>query len=159
MTSGRFVFASATLAFIVAQVSASVASTVIPLSVSVNNSQTSFYTVDLHFNLPAGYSNAFISISRYFADDRSVMQLNGTDVASFGIFGPGEGSMLFGLSGPYSASYNFLYGSPHSPPFDPPPPNYYANILSPFVVGDNLIRFFVNDTGNGIHDFQFSLPG
>jgi hypothetical protein len=151
MASGHFVIASTALAFILGGVAESVASTVIPLEVSVNGSQTSFYTADLHFNLPAGFTNASISISEYFADDRSVMQLNGVDVASFGIFGPGTGSMLFGPSGPYSPSYIFQYGSPHSPPFDPPPPGYYADITSPFVVGDNLIRFFVNDTSTGIN--------
>src|SRR5689334_7035064 len=82
MASGHFVIASTALAFIMGGVAESVASTVIPLEVSVNGSQTSFYTEDLHFNLPAGFTNASISISEYFADDRSVMQLNGVDVAS-----------------------------------------------------------------------------
>jgi hypothetical protein len=83
MASGHFVIASTALAFILGGVSESVASTVIPLEVSVNGSPTSFYTADLHFNLPAGFTNASISISQYFVDDRSVMQLNGVDVASF----------------------------------------------------------------------------
>jgi hypothetical protein len=130
MKSSRLVFASAAFAFILVESSESIASTVIPLSVSVNSSPTSFYAVDLHFNLPTGFSNASISISKYFADDRSVMQLNDVNVASTGIFGPGWGSMVFSSSGPSTTPYYFQYGTPNPPPFEPPPPGYYANITA-----------------------------
>jgi hypothetical protein len=110
----------------------------------------------MSFNLPVGFSNATISIIQYEANDRSVMRLNGSDVASVGLFNgqPGQSRMVFSPSGP-SESYTFQYTTedfsygPRDLPFS------YANITAPFVVGANLITFFVNDTSNGIVDFQY----
>lgn len=121
-----------------------------------------FYIVDsddvdsLSFILPAGFSNAVLSIQLYVTDDRSVMRLNGTDVASFGIGAAKNGGagtpgfMFFSAAGP-GVPYTFLYGTLDDPTAtNNYPAGYYANITGPFQVGVNEISFIANDTAFGM---------
>ncbi len=101
----------------------------------------SYYTVDATFVLPVGFSNAVLNTSLFAADDRAVLQLNGTNVSETGIFGPGSGSFYFLPDGSDNAAYNFRYGNA-TLAFDP--------ITGPFVVGTNTLHFILNNTNNGI---------
>lgn len=142
--------AGAAAALLAAAIPANSASINFSVNEDHTGTGTSLYFVSVPFNLPAGFTNAVLTISKYETDDRSVMQLNGVDVASFGIGGPGAGRMTFTAAGP-SVPYNFLYGTGNSPY----PPGTYAAITSPFQVGANLIQFIVNDTWTGINDGPF----
>jgi hypothetical protein len=103
----------------------------------------SYYTVDATFVLPVGFSNAVLNTSLFAADDRAVLQLNGTNVSETGIFlrSGGSGSFYFLPDGSDNAAYNFRYSNDTST-FDP--------ILGPFVAGTNTLHFIVNNTNNGI---------
>jgi len=105
------------------------------------NFANSYYTVDATFVLPVGFSNAVPNTSLFAADDRAVLQLNGTNVSETGIFGPGSGSFYFLPDGSDNAAYNFRYNN-DTLTFDP--------ITGPFVVGTNTLHFIVNNTNNGI---------
>ncbi len=65
------------------------------LNVSVGedfgNFANSYYTVDATFVLPVGFSNAVLNTSLFAADDRAVLQLNGSNVSETGILGQGRG--------------------------------------------------------------------
>ena len=108
----------------------------------------SYYAVDATFVLPEGFSNAVLNTSLFAADDRAVLQLNGTNVSETGIFGPGSGSFYFLPDGSDNAAYNFRYNN-GTLTFDP--------ITGPFVVGTNTVHFIVNNTHNGI--FGGPVPG
>ena len=108
----------------------------------------SYYTVDATFVLPVGFSNAVLNTSSFMADDRAVLQLNGSNVSETGIFGPGSGSFYFLPDGSDNAAYNFRYGN-GTLTFDP--------VTGPFVVGANTLHFIVNNTNNGI--FGGPIPG
>jgi hypothetical protein len=101
----------------------------------------SYYTVDATFVLPVGFSNAVLNTSLFAADDRAVLQLNGTSVSETGIFGPGSGSFYFLPDGSDNAAYNFRYGN-GTLTFD--------LVTGPFVVGTNTLHFIVNNTNTGI---------
>jgi hypothetical protein len=105
-------------------------------------------TVDATFVLPVGFTNAVLNTSLFAADDRAVLQLNGTNVSETGILGPGSGSFYFLSDGSDNAAYNFRYDNSTST-FDP--------ITVPFVVGTNTLHFIVNNTLNGI--FGGPIPG
>jgi len=115
------------------------------LNVSVGqdfgNFANSYYTVDATFVLPAGFSNAVLNTSLFAADDRAVLQLNGTNVSETGIFGPALGSFYFLPDGSDNAAYNFR-NTNSTLTFDP--------ITGPFVVGTNTLHFILNNTGSGI---------
>jgi PEP-CTERM motif len=113
----------------------------IPLSISSSSGDPAldFYTLNANFTLPAGFSNASLSLSTFSVDDRGVLVLNGTIVASTGIFGPGSGSMVLTNGGP-NDPFTFQYGN--SGPF--------AAITGPFVAGLNILLLIVNDTSTGI---------
>ena len=107
-----------------------------------------FATIDFHFNLPAGFSNAVLNTTLFDADDRAVLQLNSTTVSSTGInndpdTNPPPALGGFSFDGLTSSPFTFAYNS-----YDPS--TVFVAIAGPFVVGDNLLRFFVNNTFNGI---------
>jgi hypothetical protein len=99
----------------------------------------SVYTVDADFTLPAGFTNAVLTITSLTVDDRGVLQLNGTNISNAGIFGPGNGSMTF-TPGGSNDPFTFTFG------------NGTQNLVitSGFVVGHNDLDLIVNDTNNGI---------
>jgi hypothetical protein len=100
----------------------------------------SYSVVDASFVLPAGFSNAVLTLSTFAADDRTVAYLNGTVIGDTGIYGPGEGSFFYTANGPNVPLY-FEYGN--AGPFAP--------VTGPFVAGTNTIELIVNNTGNGIY--------
>lgn len=121
---------------------AAVPATAQTISINLNESHfglPDFYTVGTTFNLPANFTDARLSISSFNVDDRSVLVLNGTIVASEGIFGPGAGAMVL-TPGGANTPFTFDYGP--SGPFLP--------ITSGFVAGTNTLDIVVNDTNVGI---------
>jgi hypothetical protein len=106
----------------------------------------SVYFVDNDFTLPVGFSNAVLTITNFYADDRGVVQLNGTIVDNAGIFGPGNGSLTLAPGG-------------SNDPFTYTRGNGARNVVisTGFVAGLNSFRTLVNDTNNGI--FGAPLPG
>jgi hypothetical protein len=120
---------------------ASAATVNISVGQDFGNFAGTYYTVDATFDLPVGFSNAVLNTSFFAADDRAVLQLNGTNVSETGIFGPGSGSFYFLADGSDNAAYNFRYGNATST-FDP--------VTGPFVAGTNTLHFIVNNTLNGI---------
>ena len=99
----------------------------------------SVYTLSADFSLPAGFTNASLTIESLSADDRGVLQLNGTNISNAGIFGPGNGSMTFVLGGPNNP-FTFTFG------------NGTQNLVitSGFAEGLNELDLIVNDTNSGI---------
>jgi hypothetical protein len=137
-TPFRFFFTASAVAFLVGLAPATAAT--IPISLSESHfGLPDFYTLDTTFNLPSGFSNATLGISTFSADDRAVLTLNGTIVASTGIFGPGNGSMVL-TSGGSNDPFFFIYGN--TGPF--------ASITSGFTTGLNTLSMIVNDTNTGI---------
>lgn len=103
----------------------------------ITNNDTAFYTASYSFNLATAADT--LSITGFSADDRSVVELNGTVVAAVGIYGPGTGSFIFTPTGPQT-SQTFLGNGLQS-----------LTISGPFVAGSNTIELIVNNTGNGIY--------
>jgi len=116
-----------------------------------------FWTASLSFFLPANATNVVLNFSNLQADDRSVLDLNGTEIGSAGIFGPGIGQMVFTDGGPLVDNVSFG-GIPSS-----------GSANSGFSLGaSNTLLAIVNDTGTGIggpindsHSFEtiFALDG
>jgi hypothetical protein len=130
------------LLFVACSLSPASAATIsISVGQDFGNFAGSYYTVDATFVLPAGFSNAALNTSLFAADDRAVLQLNGSSVSETGIFGPGSGSFYFLADGSDNAAYNFRHGN-STTTFDP--------ITGPFVAGTNTLHFIVNNTLNGI---------
>lgn len=99
----------------------------------------SVYFVDNDFVLPVGFTNAVLTITNFYADDRGVVQLNGTIVDNGGIFGPGSGSLTLTPGG---SNDPFTYTRGNG--------TRNVTITSGFVAGLNSFRTLVNDTNNGI---------
>jgi PEP-CTERM motif len=99
----------------------------------------SVYKVDADFTLPAGFSNASLTIEALSIDDRGVLVLNGTIVSNAGIFGPGAGSMTL-TPGGTNDPFAFTFG------------NGAQNVVvtTGFVAGLNQLDIIVNDTNSGI---------
>lgn len=98
----------------------------------------SVYTVSNTFTLPTGFSNPVLTVTALNIDDRGVLQLNGTAIASAGIFGPGTGSMTF-TPGGLNQTFDFTFT-----PLNP------VVVTSGFLPGLNTLSILVNDTNNGI---------
>ena len=140
--------AAAILFAAVGMCSASATTINVSVGQDFGNFAGSYFTVDATFVLPVGFSNAVLNTSLFAADDRAVLQLNGTNVSETGIFGPGLGSFYFLPDGSDNAAYNFRYDNDTNT-FDP--------ITGPFVVGTNTLHFIVNNTLTGI--FGGPVPG
>jgi hypothetical protein len=115
------------------------------IPIDINFSSTDplldFYTLSADFTLPSGFTNPSLNITTFSVDDRAVLQLNGTNIASTGIFcnsPPCSGNMVL-TSGGANNPFTFLNAQGSS-----------FTITSGFVTGLNLLRLIVNDTGAGI---------
>ena len=111
-----------------------------------DNNGPSFYTGFVDFVLPAGFTKASITINSFYADDRSVAFLNGTQLSSTGIYGPGLGTFAFTAAGP-ETPYLFINGNGGNG-F-----GSYSIILgseASLQSGANEISFIINNTNNGI---------
>jgi hypothetical protein len=115
----------------------------IPITLTENMGQNgpSFFTDTVAFTLPTGFTDAALNISLYQADDRSVLELNGTQISNTGIFGPGQGFFFFSDGGP-NLPYTFINGN-NGPTFATLP-------VSPFIAGLNTLVFLVDNTNAGI---------
>jgi hypothetical protein len=100
--------------------------------------------------LPADFTDASINIASVYANDAAVLQVNGTNIVGWGIFGPGEGAFAFSESGPFVP---FTYALGHGFGLLTVNQAYSA----PFVVGANTIKVFHNDNGAGINGSHFSV--
>ena len=58
------------------------------------------------FFLPSGSANISLNYSGLFADDRAVLELNGTPIGATGLLAPGQGSMVL-TDGGSPVSYSF----------------------------------------------------
>ena len=103
-----------------------------------NTGGSSYWTDTATFSLPANAINASLNISLASADDRFVVQLNGTDVIATGIFGPGTGSFRYTAISPNDPRAFLANGAQN------------VTVASGFQAGVNTLLFIVNDTGNGI---------
>jgi PEP-CTERM motif-containing protein len=115
------------------------------IPISINFSSTDplldLYTQPADFTLPAGFTNASLNITSFAVDDRGVLQLNGSNIASTGIFcssPPCAGNMVF-TAGGNNDPFTFQNAQ-----------NTGFTITSGFVTGPNTLRLIVNDTGDGI---------
>jgi hypothetical protein len=100
--------------------------------------------------LPSDFTNALINITSVYANDAAVLQVNGTNIVGWGIFGPGNGGFAFSESGPFAP---FTYALGHGFSLATVNQSYSA----PFVVGSNIIKVFHNDNGAGINGSSFSV--
>jgi hypothetical protein len=96
----------------------------------------SFYVVNFDFNLPTDFVGAQLHITHFYADDRGILRLNGADVDSAGLFGPGDGTFDFGAG---AVPYTFGVTGAHD-----------VLVGSGFVAGLNTLRLIMNDTGTGM---------
>jgi PEP-CTERM motif len=104
-----------------------------------------FWTRTTEFFLPSGAINIILNITGFSADDRAVLTLNGTEITSTGIFGPGVGFFQFTASGP-NVPYTFAGGGHPNDPFEP----LNLNVTSGFLTGLNKLTFIINNTTEGI---------
>lgn len=124
---------------------ATAAATTIPVSISYNSGivpgspSLAFQVLTTSFNLPVGFSNASLNLGTFNVDDRAVLELNGSIVASTGIYGPGLGSMVL-TAGGANDPFTFQYGN--GGPFVP--------ITGPFLAGANSLVIVLNETRFGI---------
>lgn len=117
-------------------------STVIDVSASLPASPASssgFNIVQETFTLPPDFLNAVLNIDTFAADDRATLSLNGSIVASSGMFGPGLGSMVLTEGG---ENVPFLFDYSSFGPFSP--------VVSGFIAGLNTLQITVNNTNAGI---------
>lgn len=119
----------------------------IPVSISFSSGivnppdpNLAFYTLDTSFTLPANFLNASLNLTTFAVDDRAVLQLNGSNVASTGILAnPGIPTMVLSLGGPNDPfTFEYLNSGPFAP------------ITGPFVVGLNTLHLIMNETATGI---------
>lgn len=127
------------------------------VTVTENISQNLLYPGGNGFNvttqtvvLPNDFSDASINIASVYANDAAVLQVNGTNIVGWGIFGPGNGSFAFSESGPFVP---FAYTLGHGFSLLTVNQSYAA----PFVAGANTIKVFHNDNGAGINGSAFSV--
>jgi hypothetical protein len=96
-----------------------------------------FWIADYTFVLPPDATNLSISINNFFADDRSILKLNGNIIANTSVDGPGSGSMVE-ADGSAPVSFNFTNGSTGA-------------AASVFVVGGtNTLEAVINNTTGGM---------
>jgi hypothetical protein len=103
----------------------------------------SFYTLSNTFTLPTGFTNGTLTIDNLYIDDRGVLQLNGTTIASAGL--------LFGTTG--AGFMTLTPGGPNNPfTFAFPSGDLNPNLVitSGLVAGSNTLSVIVNDTNFGI---------
>src|SRR5690606_16756528 len=116
------------------------------------NGLPDFYVFTTTFDLPAGYTNASMNITAMVFDDRGVVELNGTPVASSGIV-----TNASGLNGQMIFTQG---GSPVPWTFDY---NYNATTFTPitlgFQTGTNTLEVIVNDTSGGLNYRNGLLSG
>lgn len=96
-----------------------------------------FWLADRTFTIPAGATGVSLTVTALDADDRVLLQLNGTTIGNTGFYAPGTGQMRL-TSGGTDDPYTFT--------------NVTSGTISTGLVigGSNTLRMIVNNTGNGI---------
>lgn len=94
-----------------------------------------FWYADVTFFLPATATNIQLMFSDLWADDRVVLQLNGTDIGNFFLLTtPGTGVIAL-PPGPPDVAFTFTHQTS-------------GVVSSGFLIGqDNVVRMIVNNTG------------
>jgi hypothetical protein len=98
-----------------------------------------YYYAQTKFNIPKGAVKITLAIAGLYADDRTVVELNGKVIGATGINAPGTGAMTFSDGGANNA-YNFTTANGAK----------INHVTSGFVTGDNYLKVIVNNTGLGI---------
>ncbi len=131
-------------------VSTGASATTIDLSKSVSSAGggAGFYVVDNSFDLPANFTNAVLSITRFVVDDRGALLLNGVVVDAAGVFGPGGGLLQLTADGA-AVPYTFADGNG----------DRRIILASGFTPGRNAFSIVVNDTGAGIAGATLDTAG
>jgi hypothetical protein len=96
---------------------------------------TGVWFADFMFFLPGDAINVVLNFSGLVADDRAVLQLNGSDIGNEALGGPGLGLMNFGAG---DNLYTFSAGA-----------NSGIVTVGFNVGGLNTVRLLVNNTGTG----------
>lgn len=99
----------------------------------------SFYTANFDFVLPTNFTDASLTITQLYADDRGVVRLNGGDIFAAGLLG-----FL------HTGSFDFNDGNGAVPYYFEDVGVQNVVVASGFVAGSNSLRLLINDTGNGI---------
>ena len=131
-----------------AAIVAPAAAVTITVDQSFNTPDVPFTVTSQSFNLPSGFTNALLNITSGTADDLAVVQINGVNIAGFGIFGPGNGNVFFTQAGP-SQPYTFAFNNGA----------INTSFGAPFVVGNNTITIVVNNNNAGINTGNGGLTG
>jgi hypothetical protein len=110
-----------------------------------------FWTATYSFYLPANATDVVFNYGTFFADDRTVIELNGNILNATGVPWYGlPGSMVFSQGGPLQA-----YA-----PFNGPNGSVSGSATSGFIVGGfNSIEAVVNNTYAGIYGPLVTLTG
>lgn len=106
---------------------------------SVPAGSPSVYTLTNSFTLPAGFSNASLTIETLAIDDRGLLLLNGATISDAGIFGPGDGFITL-TPGGSNDPYTFSFGNGVQD----------RVVTTDFIEGLNTLSILVNDTNQGI---------
>jgi hypothetical protein len=107
-----------------------------------------FWTLNYTFNLPSTASGIILNFSGLFADDRDVLELNGTMIGNTDLTGNGmvSGQMTFTDGGPNN-TFNFTEVTSGS-------------ITTGFNLGAaNTLTIIVNNTGNGAFGAPSDISG
>ncbi len=104
-----------------------------------------FWTATYSFFMPYGARNVTLSYSGLFADDRVVLELNGTPIGAAGIYAPGQGGMVFSNGGAsVSQSFSELVSS--------------GAVNNGFLAGaQNNLTAIINNTSDGIYGSLTSI--
>jgi hypothetical protein len=105
-----------------------------------------FWALNFAFTLPSNATGILLDFNGLFADDRAVLELNGTRIGDTDLNGPVTGSMTLTDGGPNN-SFNFADVTSGS-------------ISSGFNLGAaNTLTIIVNNTGNGAFGAPSDVSG
>jgi hypothetical protein len=109
---------------------------------TADNGSAAYWTATTHFAQPA--PGKILLLGQLRPDDRTVVMLNGAEVAAYGGLGPGTSTFVFTPGGPEVPQY-FLNSCCESSTH-----KLNAVVFGPFVPGVNTLEFIINNTNDGI---------
>lgn len=135
---------------LLALASATVSAATIDLSKTFSSAggDAGFYVIDNSFALPANYANAVLSVTRFVADDRGALLLNGAVIDAVGVFGPGDGLLRLDAGG-LDLRHTFAGGNG----------SRSIQVAAGFQPGLNSFKIVINDTGAGILGATLDMAG
>lgn len=130
---------AALLAFAVLLSPAHAVTVDVGFSTTANSGDPSVYTVGHTFNLPSGFTNASITITSLYIDDRGILSFNGTEIEAAGLLADGGSHPIVFLDTSTSTRNYILSASPINIVID-----------TGLVEGTNTFEILVNDTNQGV---------